>query len=271
MRISSTLLTAAVVYTASILTTSILSPSILMAEEDSNRGLEIAIESDKRSNGFIDSSSNMKMTLTNRHGESSTRELRVRSMEVEDDGDKSMTIFDTPADVKGTALLTYSHKIKNDDQWLYLPALAKIKRMSSSNKSGPFMGSEFAFEDLGSQEVEKYRWTFLKEEKLEGVDTYVVERIPVDRKSGYTKQIVWIHKAEYYAIKIDFYDRKKSLLKTLNNSDFNLYQDKFWRAHLMVMKNHQTGKSTDLIWSNIEFGQGYKARDFAKNSLKRIK
>jgi outer membrane lipoprotein-sorting protein len=261
MRISTILLTAVIIF----------SPSLALAEEESNRGLEIATESDKRSNGFVDSSSNMKMTLINRHGESSTRELRVRAMEVEGDGDKSMTIFDTPADVKGTALLTYSHKVKNDDQWLYLPALAKIKRMSSSNKSGPFMGSEFAFEDLGSQEVEKYRWTFLKEEQLDGVDTFVVERIPVDRKSGYTKQVLWIDKAEYYAIKIDFYDRKKSLLKTLNSSDFKQYKDKFWRAHLMVMKNHQTGKSTDLVWSNIEFGQGYKARDFAKNSLKRIK
>jgi len=261
MRISSLFLTVAV----------ILTPSLALAEEQSNRGLEIAIEADNRSNGFIDSSANMKMILTNRHGESSTRELRVRSMEVENDGDKSMTIFDTPADVKGTALLTFSHKVNNDDQWLYLPALAKIKRMSSSNKSGPFMGSEFAFEDLASQEVEKYRWTFIKEEKLADVDTFVLERIPVDRKSGYTKQIIWIHKTEYYAVKIDFYDRKKSLLKTLVNSDFKLYKDTFWRTHMMNMKNHQTGKSTELVWSDIVFDNGYKVRDFAKNSLKRIK
>ncbi|PCJ50596.1 MAG: outer membrane lipoprotein-sorting protein [Gammaproteobacteria bacterium] len=242
-----------------------------MLGEEANKGLEIAIESDKRSNGFIDSSAKMRMILTNRHGESSSRELRVRAMEVENDGDKSMTIFDTPADVKGTALLTFSHKRKNDDQWLYLPALAKIKRMSSSNKSGPFMGSEFAFEDLGSQEVEKYTWSFLGEEELDGVATYRVQRVPLDKKSGYTKQIVWIHKTEYYAIKIDFYDRKKSLLKTLNNSKFQLHNDRFWRALFMVMENHQTGKRTDLIWSDIVFGNGYKVRDFAKNSLKRIK
>ncbi len=245
--------------------------ALFASEEEANRGLEIAMESDKRSNGFIDSSANMKMILTNRHGESSSRELRVRSLEVENDGDKSMTIFDTPLDVKGTALLTFSHKKKNDDQWLYLPELAKIKRMSSSNKSGPFMGSEFAFEDLGSQEVEKYTWSYLRDEVLDGVPTFVVQRIPLDRKSGYTKQLVWVHQTEFYAIKIDFYDRKKSLLKTLISSDFTLYKDKFWRPHTMIMNNHQTGKKTDLLWSNIKFENGYSNRDFAKNSLKRIK
>ena len=92
-----------------------------MSAED--KGLAIARAADDTTNGFIDSKSNMRMILTNKHGETSERELRVRSMEVENDGDKSMTIFDTPADVKGTALLTFSHKVKDDDQWLYLPAL----------------------------------------------------------------------------------------------------------------------------------------------------
>jgi len=243
----------------------------IKAEGDAKRGLELATEADRRSNGFIDSSATMKMVLKNRHGESSSRELRVQSMEVDNDGDKSMTIFDTPADVKGTALLTFSHRIENDDQWLYLPALKRVKRMSSSNKSGPFMGSEFAFEDIGSQEVDKYSWTYLKDEILDGVDCFVLERIPVDQKSGYTKQILWLNKAEYYPLKIDFYDRKSSLLKTLFNSQYKLYKDKFWRAHLMEMTNHQTGKSTDLVWDDIHFGNDFSDSDFSTNSLKRSK
>jgi len=133
------------------------------------------------------------------------------------------------------------------------------------------MGSEFAFEDIGSQEVDKYTWTYLKDEMLDGVECLVLQRIPTDRKSGYTKQIIWMNKAEYYPIKIDFYDRKKTLLKTLISSNYKLYKDKFWRAHLMKMKNHQTGKSTDLIWDNIQFDKSYKDSDFSKNSLKRIK
>lgn len=235
------------------------------------KGLAIAEAADEKTNGFIDSSANMKMILTNKHGQSSERELRVRSMEVENDGDKSMTIFDTPADVKGTALLTYSHKVKDDDQWLYLPAVKRVKRMSSSNKSGPFMGSEFSFEDMGSQEVEKYTWKYLRDETIEGKDAFVVERVPVNKRSGYTSQILWTYKDELYPIKIDFYDRKKSLLKTLTFNDYKQYKDKFWRAHDMMMVNHQTGKKTQLLWSDIAYENGYKDSNFTKNSLKRLR
>ena len=254
----------------------VLLPSAVVADDYANmtpeaKGLAIAEKADATTNGFIDSKANMRMILTNRQGETSERELRVQTMEVENDGDKSMTIFDTPADVKGTALLTFTHKLKNDDQWLYLPALRRVKRMSSSNKSGPFMGSEFAFEDLGSQEVEKYTWKFIKEEEFNGTPTYVLERIPVDKKSGYKRQLIWMHQAELYAMKIDFYDRKDSLLKTLDFSDHKQYQDKFWRAHNMMMVNHQTGKKTELIWSDIVFGNGYSDKDFNKNSLKRLR
>ena len=97
----------------------------------------------------------MVMTLKNRAGKTSRRIIRIKTLESKGDGDKSLSLFDEPADVKGTSMLTYSHGLKPDDQWLYLPALKRVKRINSRNKSGPFMGSEFAFEDLGSQEVEK--------------------------------------------------------------------------------------------------------------------
>ena len=124
------------------------------------KGLLIATESERRDNGFGDHSSDMTMTLRNQHGDEVTRYLRINTLEVVGDGDKSLTIFDRPADIKGTALLTFSHKKGPDDQWLYLPALKRVKRISSGNKSGAFMGSEFAYEDLSSQEVEKYTYKF---------------------------------------------------------------------------------------------------------------
>ena len=120
------------------------------------RGLEIATERDRRDLGFGDFSADLVMTLRNRHGEESTRKLSSRNLEQENDGDKSLVVFDSPADIDGTALLTFSHKTGDDDQWLYLPALKRVKRISSSNKSGPFVGSEFAYEDISSQELEDY-------------------------------------------------------------------------------------------------------------------
>jgi aldehyde:ferredoxin oxidoreductase len=101
----------------------------------------------------------MVMILRNKRGQESKRELEIRTLEVKDDGDKSLTVFHTPRDVRGTALLTYSHGVDPDDQWLYLPALRRVKRIASNNQSGPFMGSEFAYEDLSSQEIDKYTYS----------------------------------------------------------------------------------------------------------------
>jgi len=241
------------------------------AQTAEEKGLAIAIEADKRNTGWLDSSANMTMTLRNKRGEESVRTLRVKSLEVENDGDKGLTIFDEPKDVRGTALLTFSHKTDPDDQWLYLPALKRVKRIASKNKSGPFMGSEFAFEDLSSQEVEKYTYQYIKDEACAELTCFVVERYPVDKNSGYTKQIAWIDQTEYRVWKIEFYDRKKSLLKTLESSGFGQYLDQYWRPEKMAMVNHQTGKSTDLIWSNYQFKLGLDEGDFTKNSLKRAK
>ena len=116
-----------------------------------DRGLEIAMEADRRDQGWGDSRADMTMVLRNRQGETSERRIRVRTLEVQGDGDKSMTIFDHPADVKGTAFLSHTHATEADDQWLYLPALKRVKRIASANKSGPFVGSEFAYEDISSQ------------------------------------------------------------------------------------------------------------------------
>lgn len=219
----------------------------------------------------MDQSASIRMILKNAHGEETVRENRSRTLEVNGDGDKSLIIFDSPADVKGTAFLTHSHPVEADDQWLYLPALKRIKRISSSNKSGPFMGSEFAYEDISSQEVEKYDYEYLGDETVAGRDCYRLQRIPRYKNSGYTRQIVWLDKAMLQPMKIEFYDRKNKLLKTLTYFDYKQYKDKFWRPEHMLMVNHVNGKTTDLYWQGYRFAQGMNDRDFDKNSLKRAR
>lgn len=241
------------------------------AETAEERGLAIAREVDRRDNGFGDFTTELTMILRNRHGEESLRRLRTRFLEVEGDGDKGLLIFDDPRDVKGTALLTFSHKVGDDDQWLYLPALKRVKRIASSNKSGPFMGSEFAYEDMTSQEVEKYTYRYLRNEAHDGMDCFVVERVPVDTNSGYTRQVVWIDTTEYRPQKVVYYDRKNALLKTLVFSSYQKYLDRFWRPGEMFMENHQNGKSTLLRWENYRFATGLTDRDFDQNTLKRAR
>jgi outer membrane lipoprotein-sorting protein len=242
-----------------------------LAETPEAKGLAIAQEADRRDEGWGDSAATMQMILRNRQGEEATREIRSRALEVKDDGDKSLIIFDQPKDVEGTALLTWSHKVEDDDRWLYLPALKRVKRIAGNNKSGPFMGSEFAFEDLGSQEVEKYTYKYLRDEELGGELCYVVERYPVDKSSGYTRQVMWIDQSEYRAQKIEFFDRKQSLLKTLEFKDYAQYLDQYWRPARMDMVNHQTGKSTTLLFRDYKFRNGYSDRDFDQASLKTAK
>lgn len=238
------------------------------------KGLAIAQEADKRDLGWGDSQANMQMLLINKQGQTSQREIRVKTLEITNDGDKSLTIFDKPKDVRGTAFLTFSHTTGADDQWLYLPALKRVKRISSRNKSGPFMGSEFAYEDMSSQEVNKYTYKYLKDEPCglnNELTCFVSERYPVDPFSGYTRQISWVDHNEYRPWKIDFYDRKNALLKTLIMSDYRQYLGKYWRAHTMEMINHQTGKKSILTWSNYEFNTGLKDSDFNRAKLKRVR
>ena len=252
-----------------------LLPILLLPEAGAStpeaKGLALAEQMDSRYAGWVDQQAQMTMVLKNKQGQTTTRKIRSRSLEVDGDGDKSLTIFDTPRDVKGTAFLSHTHAVKPDDQWLFLPALKRVKRISSANKSGPFVGSEFAYEDLTSQEVEKYTYKWLREEALDGKKVAVMERYPTYKHSGYTRQVVWVGLDIYQAVKVEYYDRKNALLKTLQMGDFREYDGKHWRPHTMDMVNHQTGKSTSLTWSDFKFGNGYSNANFSKNSLKRAR
>ena len=248
-----------------------LLPGLSFSEEISTRqkGLAIMQEVDKRDLGWGDMSADLKMILKNKNGDEHVRSLRLKTLEMKDDGDKSLSIFDSPRDIKGTAFLSFTHALEADEQWLYLPALKRVKRISSSNKSGPFLGSEFAFEDLTSFELKKYKYNYLRDEVIEGVDSFVVEAFPQYEHSGYTRNIVWIDKQRYIPLRIDYYDRKNSHLKTQIFINYQQYLEQYWRAGKSVMENFLTGKSTVLLWENYRFRSGLTDRNFDKNTLKR--
>lgn len=242
---------------------------VAFAQTPEDKGLEIATKADQVDQGFGSSTTALTMILTNKQGQESTRFMENRTLEQIEDGDKSLIVFKSPKDVEGTATLTYTHKEGSDDQWLYLPSIKRVKRISSSNKSGPFMGSEFAYEDLSSQEVEKYSYSFIKEDEANGSPSLLVERIPEDEKSGYTRQLVWYNKDNYRVEKVEYYDRKNQLLKTLTQKDYKLYLDSYWRADEFVMVNHQTGKQTRLLFDDYAFQTGLQDADFSQNGLMR--
>ena len=245
--------------------------NLASAEDAKTKGLAIATEANARDTGWKDSTASMHMVLINAKGQKTQRELRLQSLEGVNDGDKSLTVFDSPKDVQGTAFLSFSHAVTPDEQWLYLPALKRVKRISSANKSGSFMGSEFAFEDLSSNEIEKYSYEYLKDELVDGQECYVVRNFPEYEHSGYKHRDVWIDKLHYRTLKVEYFDRKGSLLKTLTQKNFQIYLGKYWRADHFVMVNHLTHKSTELTWKDYQFQTGLTDVDFNRNSLMRTK
>ncbi len=250
----------------------VAAPVWCAAQTVEDKGLAIVREAERRYSGYGDSTAALRMILRNRQGQVSERELRIRALEVAEGGTKSLCIFDSPADVKGTILLTHAHRDEPDDQWLYLPALERVRRIAAQSKSGSFVGSEFSYEDIATQTIEKYSYRWLRDEVLEDQDCHVIERRPLDRRnSGYTRQIVWLDREHLRMLKADYYDRKDSLLKTLTFKEYRKYDDHFRRPHDMTMVNHQTGKSSQLLWSEYAFGKGLIEADFHPYNLTRIR
>jgi len=254
------------------ITAGVFSP-LLIAQTPEEKGFEIAARSDRTDVGFGDSEVKLTMVLTNAAGQETQRSLNIQTLEKENEdvGDKSLVLFDTPRDIKGTALLSHAKILDPDDQWLYLPALKRTKRISSRNKSGPFVGSEFAFEDFTAIELNKFTYTYLREEACGDMTCDVVERTPRYENSGYSKQISWIDQQDFQIRKVEFYDRRGDLLKVLTFSDYRQYDNKAWRAHVLTMNNMKTKKSTKMVYDEYSFSTGLDENDFVKGRLTRLR
>lgn len=241
------------------------------------KGLAIAREVDARNRGWVDSSVDLRMVLENQQREKSERRLWLRALEIisATDGDKSLTYFVAPADIQGTSLLSFAKLTGADDQWLYLPALKRVKRIASSNKSGAFVGSEFSYEDFLAQEVERFTYRFLREEpcpvaEARQLTCFVSERVPTYENSGYSKQIGWVDTKEYRPWRLDFFDVKGDQFKRLELGAYKQY-GKFWRAHDLRMVNVANGKRTTLLFGEYKLNNGLDKSVFDPDALPRLR
>lgn len=242
------------------------------AMADSNKGYEIAARADRSDRGYGDSSVEMTMVLRNAAGAESSRQLRILTLEMPNEsvGDKSLVLFSSPRDVEGTALLSHAKILEPDSQWLFLPALKRVKRIASANKSGPFVGSEFSFEDFTSLELEKYSYNYLETVQFGDMTVDVVEAKPRYENSGYTRLVSYIDQKVHQIRQIEFYDRRGDQLKTLKLEDYREY-DGVWRPQVMRMVNHQTGKETDLVYGEYQFATGVNENDFVQGRLRNLR
>lgn len=236
------------------------------ADQAEAEGLKVAQKLDQANEGFGGERAEVEMKLINAHGDVVIRKMKMLILERDDDGNRSLVEFSWPADVNGTKLLTWAHKTESDDQWLYLPAIKRIKRISARNKSGSFMGSEFSYEDLASQEVEKYRYRLLGTPELNGRKTWHMERFPVDKRSGYSRQVTWSDQEYMNPVKIEYYDRKNELLKVAEFTGYKKH-GRFHRWAAIDMRNVQTKKRSILTWKTRELPVTLDEDDFESDAL----
>ncbi|MDQ7003815.1 MAG: outer membrane lipoprotein-sorting protein [Ghiorsea sp.] len=188
---------------------------------------------------------------------------------------KSVSYFLSPANVRDTAMLTwdYADEAKDDDQWLYLPALKKVRRISSSDRGDYFMGTDFTFEDIKSTpELGDYNWTLQGSEVLDGQDVWVVDAEPKTKELiknlGYSKVRYAVRKDIYMYIKVDFWDRKGRELKHLISTGITQV-DGIWTATGGLMTNVQTNHKTELLLSEHQYNTGLSDRLFTERMIKR--
>lgn len=177
--------------------------------------------------------------------------------------------FLSPSDVRGTSFMNWSYTDgKDDDQWIYLPALKRTKRISSGSKSDYFMGSDFTYDDLGDRHPLKDNHQLLKEELVDGQDCYVVESTPKDEDYMYSKTITWVIKNSFIGLKREFYDEDGELLKKLYVKEFKQING-FWTILHTEMHNVQKDHTTKMVFNDVKVNAGIQESKFTERSMTR--
>lgn len=240
------------------------------AQSAEERGTQIAREASNRQSGYADISVTGEMILRTPGGQESLRRFDSSWLAAGPGHTRTLLIFRWPGDIRNTALLTHAYRDQRDDQWLYLPAMERVRRISGSGRSGSFVGSEFAYEDMADQEVEKYTHTWIADEGCAAGTCHVIDRFPRNR-SGYSRQRIRFDTRELRLQQVQYFDRRGAHVKTLTLSGYRQYNGRFWRASRMDMVNHLTGYSTRLNWGTYVFNQGLNPNTFTVNALRRIR
>jgi len=181
---------------------------------------------------------------------------------------KMLLSTEFPPDSRGVSFLIwdYSEKNKPDDLWLYLPALRMVRRISAQDQNDAFLGSDLTFGDMGQRRLDEDTHTFLKEEDYRGTPSYLVESLPREKESLYSKKVSWISKEDWTLLKIDYYDRNKKLLKR-QTIDWQTIDDLYvWKQTRVT--NVQNGHRTVFEVEDLRVNIGLKDSDFTERSLK---
>ncbi|MBC7922593.1 MAG: outer membrane lipoprotein-sorting protein [Ferruginibacter sp.] len=235
--------------------------------------LVVMQKSDEQSKAH-DERADLTMLLVNSGGKERTRKVQWVTKTDARNNRSSLIRFLSPADVEGTGFLSLEYAGREDDQWLYLPALKKVRRISASNETDNFIGSDFTYEDLDREDLDQYAYTSLGAEKIDNADCYVVQAVPNNeqkkKESGYSKRSIYVRKDNFTVVQTKYYDKNGELLKVLRGTDVRLAKgtDK-WRAYRLELNNLRTGHKTILTFQNVAINRGIDQEFFTQRYLER--
>ncbi len=235
---------------------------------------EIAHQVDIRDTGD-NSKFDMKMTLIDKRGHQRQRTMLNYSRKRGDD-DLKLLFFQTPADVRNTGFLTFDYDgERDDDQWLYLPALKKTKRIASSDKSGSFMGSDFSYSDMTSRNIEDYNYKLVKEQEVGGHKVWVMESVPKTKKivdeTGYKKSWMFVRQDNFVVVRALHITSEGNKKKYMDVKKLEQI-DGIWVAteiEMKTMKGKERLHTTVLSLSNIKFNQDLSESYFSIRTLEK--
>ncbi len=215
-----------------------------------------------------DQTSDLTMTLINKSGDQRVRKIKQFTKDL-GDLEKSIMFFLSPADVKNTSFMSWAYDSdQSDDQWIYLPALKKTKRISSDSKSDYFMGSDFTYDDLGDRKLEDDTHKLLREETMDGKECYVVESLSKDEDYMYSKTLVWVNKSNFIGVQKEFYDEDEDLLKILTIKEVEEISG-IWVITNSEMKNVQKNHRTTMVLNNVQINTGMSESKFSERMMMR--
>jgi outer membrane lipoprotein-sorting protein len=216
-----------------------------------------------------DTSGTLTMTLVDAKGRERVRSLEQRLAAFKG-VEKKIMEFKGPADVKGTAFMNWSYDEpgKSDDQWIYLPALKRVKRISSDGKGDAFMGSDFSYDDLAERHPSRDTHAVIGSEAISGEECWIIESKAKDSSESYSKTVSWISKSRLTGLKRDYYDRKGTLLKTLAVQELKTV-GKYLMITRTEMHNIQRNTRTRMEFGELKLDTGLKDELFSERTLTR--
>ena len=252
-----------------------LGPAALGAEAGLPGGEEIIQNVNARDDGEA-VTRRLTMTMTDRRGKQRVRET-FGYRKYFGDEKRTVIFFLSPSNIRDTSFLTFDYfdPDRDDDQWLYLPAARKVRRISSADRGDYFLGTDFTYDDMKNEtkiSVRDYNRTTVGQEEVDGHPCYIVESIPVDEKTskelGYGKVRAWIDADIWMTRKVEYWDIRGNPLKAMHSRDIREV-DGIWTSHDLTIKNHKTGHTTHFKFAEVDYEAPVDDDVFTERALRR--